>query len=376
MKEEKKFSFFSFILIIFNIALVTALGIGVAYMYQYMEQNNLTLQEGIAEIKINIKQAVTNISNAETDSTVTLNLPDNIGTYKEQIREEEIVSDYYFYNQLSEDGKIIYNTIEGNLNNMKTGEYTIEFGTEFNDSLQTEEGKAQLKEHFQAAWDALALDNPKIFFIDVTKLYLTIESTTIGMTTTCTATIGPEEGENYLIEGIKSEDIEEYENTLEAIRNNVVSNVSGSDYDKIKQIHDALVEEIEYDQSLSKTHTHDIYGALVEKCVVCEGYAKAYKYLLDGIGIPCVLVSGQGTNSKGETEEHIWNYVLIDNKWYAVDVTWDDPIITGGGSLTYAAKYKYFLKGANTFNSNHVANHYLSNNTFRFEYPELSREDY
>ena len=178
-----------------------------------------------------------------------------------------------------------------------------------------------------------------------------------------------------MIDGIKPEDINEYEQKLEAIRNSVVENVSGSDYDKAKQIHDALVDELEYDKTLSRIHTHDIYGALVEKCVVCEGYAKSYKYLLDGVGIPCVLVSGKGTNSKGETEEHIWNYVCLDNKWYAVDVTWDDPIVTGG-ALTNRIKHKYFLKGAPEFNSNHMANNYLSNNSFRFEYPKLSNEDY
>lgn len=376
MREEKKFSFFSFILIILNIALVVLLGVGAAFVYKYMQENDITIQEGVEEIKLSFQQAVDNISNAETNSTISLDRPEDIGLYTEPVREEEIVSDYYFYNQLTENGKIIYNTIEGNLDNMKSGEYTINFGTKFNESLQTEEGKAQLKVDFQAAWDALALDNPKIFFIDVTKLYLTIESTTIGADTTCTAYIGPEDGENYLIDGIKSEDIDEYEQTLEAIRSNVVANATGSDYEKAKQVHDALVDEISYDETLSRTHTHDIYGALVEKSVVCEGYAKAYKYLLDGLGIPCVLVSGQGTNSKGETEEHIWNYVFLEGKWYAVDVTWDDPIITGGGTLTNSIRYKNFLKGRDEFNKNHVANNYLSNNTFRFEYPELSRGDY
>lgn len=376
MREEKKFSFFSFILIIFNISLVITLGIGAAYIYNYMKQNDMTIKDGVEEITVSLKKAVNTVTNAETGNLISLTPKDeNNGTYTTQIRKEKIVSDYYFYNQLSENGKIIYNTIEGNLDNMKSGLYTINFGTKFNETLQTEKGKQELKVDFQAAWDALSLDNPKIFFIDVTKLYLTIESSTLGVTTTCKAYIGPEENKSYLIDGIKPEDINEYEQKLEAIRNSVVENVSGSDYDKAKQIHDALVDELEYDKTLSRIHTHDIYGALVEKCVVCEGYAKSYKYLLDGVGIPCVLVSGKGTNSKGETEEHIWNYVCLDNKWYAVDVTWDDPIVTGG-ALTNRIKHKYFLKGAPEFNSNHMANNYLSNNSFRFEYPKLSNEDY
>ena len=77
-------------------------------------------------------------------------------------------------------------------------------------------------------------------------------------------------------------------------------------------------------QRTKKNDIHNIYGALYNKKVVCEGYARTFKYILDGLGIENVLVSGTGTNSSGVTESHAWNYVKIDEKWYGVDVTWDD----------------------------------------------------
>lgn len=50
----------------------------------------------------------------------------------------------------------------------------------------------------------------------------------------------------------------------------------------------------------------------------CEGYARAFKLICDQIGLPCIVVSGDG---------HMWNYVQNeDGVWYAVDVTWDDPV--------------------------------------------------
>ena len=37
------------------------------------------------------------------------------------------------------------------------------------------------------------------------------------------------------------------------------------------------LKSLKYDSSLNKSNTHNIYGALIEKSVVCEGYAKSFK---------------------------------------------------------------------------------------------------
>lgn len=60
------------------------------------------------------------------------------------------------------------------------------------------------------------------------------------------------------------------------------------------------------------------YGALVKGDAVCQGYALAYKYLLNRAGIPSVIISSSAMN-------HAWNGVQINGQWYHVDCTWDDP---------------------------------------------------
>ena len=57
----------------------------------------------------------------------------------------------------------------------------------------------------------------------------------------------------------------------------------------------------------------DLYGALIEKECVCEGYAEAFKYLCDEAGLHCINVQREG--------EHMWNYVQLDGQWYSVDTT-------------------------------------------------------
>ena len=92
------------------------------------------------------------------------------------------------------------------------------------------------------------------------------------------------------------------------------------------------------------------------------------KILCDKENIPCILVVG---NINLETNfAHMWNYVQMeDGQWYAVDCTWDDL-----DDETNPVKYQYFLKGSESFNSNHTPdNTYI---TPAFTYPELSDTDY
>ena len=88
------------------------------------------------------------------------------------------------------------------------------------------------------------------------------------------------------------------------------------------------------------------------------------------------LVSGTGTNSQGEEENHAWNYVQINENWYAVDVTWDDPIMVNGGELTQELKYKYFLKGSDEFKVDHKEDGRISENGKQFKFPTLSTQNY
>ena len=66
---------------------------------------------------------------------------------------------------------------------------------------------------------------------------------------------------------------------------------------------------------------------------VCEGYARAMMILCRELGIPCVLAEGQARSSEtGTTVSHMWNYVQMEDGWYAVDTTWNDPYVMSNGT--------------------------------------------
>lgn len=288
------------------------------------------------------------------------------------------VSNNYYYNQLDENAKIIYSALENNKENMRSGTYKIDFGTQFNSLLKQSDGEAKLNVAFQSAWNAFTYDYPEIFYIDITKLILTTKTTSIGIFSTHRVELANEENSTYYAEGISSKsDLIYKEEYAKKIRDKIVNNLKGySNYEQIKYVHNWLIDNLEYDTTYKQTDIHNVYGALVNRKVVCEGYARAFKYILDGLDIENILVSGTATNSNNSTESHAWNYVKLDGKWYAIDVTWDDPIIKGGGRLTDKLRYQNFLKGKDEFLSNHREDGYLSENSIKFVFPELNSKNY
>ena len=99
-----------------------------------------------------------------------------------------------------------------------------------------------------------------------------------------------------------------------------------TDYDKALQAHDFLAKNVLYVNGFDK-ELHSIVGPFTKKQGVCEGFAKAYKYMLDLIGISNVLIYGYAVNiESGVEESHTWNMVQMDGHWLHIDVTFDTTI--------------------------------------------------
>ena len=319
----------------------------------------------INEDEINITQ---NVQQNEEYANLE-NLYENIITTQENV-------DYYYYDQLDEYAKIIYKGFENNKENMKSGTYTIDFGNQFNELLNSDGGEEKLNIAFQSAWNAYTYDNMDLFYIDVEKLILTINTTTALSIHNVKISNG--ENNSYLKQEFQTNiNLNEKLELLNKIKGQIKSQLQGyNDYVKVKEVHNWLIKAIEYDTNENTIEPYSIYGALTQGKAVCEGYARSFKYIMDELEIPCVLVSGTATNSNGITEAHAWNYVLLNGDWYAIDVTWDDPIIIGEGTVSEDTNYKYFLKGANTFLVTHKPDGYLSQNSIEFKFPTLNNNDY
>lgn len=112
-----------------------------------------------------------------------------------------------------------------------------------------------------------------------------------------------------------------------------------TDLEKVIAVHDYLVLNTEYDYINYKSdsipdESYTVYGALINRIAVCAGYAKAFEYLMERIGIRCGTVLGTAYGVDG-WDGHAWNTVRLDGEYYHVDVTFDDPINAKPGYIEH-----------------------------------------
>ena len=280
--------------------------------------------------------------------------------------------DTYYYEQLDVYSKLIYKSILNNIDKLRMGNYEIELSNSLANVMNKTDGKEAINLTFQNAWSAFRLDHPEVFDIDITNVYLTTKTTTTGKKTKY----------EFYLNSKEEKDIKVITSNTSIIKQKKEEIIKDLKYTnnatKVLNVHNWLVDNLQYDVTMQRTNNNNIYGALIENNVVCEGYAKAFKYLLDELDVPCVIVCGEVVDESGATQKHAWNEVYLNGNWYAIDVTWDNPIIIGGGKLINELKYKYFLKGATEINKNHFQNGRMAENEeeIEFKYPELSLEDY
>ncbi|HHT98079.1 MAG TPA: hypothetical protein GXZ90_09335 [Clostridiales bacterium] len=138
---------------------------------------------------------------------------------------------------------------------------------------------------------------------------------------------------------------------------------TSNDYKKTRKIHDYIVNKISFDESQTK---YSAYNGMIENSGVCEAYALlAYRMFTDS-GLETKIITGYAGG-----ELHAWNIVKINDKWYNIDLTWDDPVTPDKQQYT---RYDYFLKNENDFDDHTRDARYLTKD-FLETYP-ISEKSY
>ena len=118
-----------------------------------------------------------------------------------------------------------------------------------------------------------------------------------------------------------------------------------SEKEKARVLHNWITTNCHYDRSKKQ---HSEKTLLLDGYGVCEAYSDLYHNLLTEAGIASAVLTSDKIN-------HAWNLVRIDNRWYHVDVTWDDSTM---GPKNYPCvsgheNDQYFLLGDQQIRKDH-----------------------
>lgn len=127
------------------------------------------------------------------------------------------------------------------------------------------------------------------------------------------------------------EEIEEINSVVDKfVDENITNNMSTRD--KIKVIHDYIIDNTDYDNSFvvrsndNKYKSNTAYAVLMQGYGICSGYSDAMAIFLNKLNIINYKITTDESNITDTSDGHIWNLVYIDGKWLHLDLTWDDPV--------------------------------------------------
>jgi hypothetical protein len=274
---------------------------------------------------------------------------------------------------------------------------------------------------FGAARDAYLTDHPELFYIDFYKMTISVggsKGNYYGYIDSGREANLYHDG-GFTSETAVNEAIAEYNERVDEIAQAAEAEAErdlyGTEKDVVKAryVNRTLASEIQYDYgalndylengTASAASVNTAYGGLVNKVAVCGGYSRAFKAVMDKLGIPCLVVNGYGLSQdeKGnvtqKTVMHAWNYVYLPDpadeeaenaavslaanedegggKWYAVDVTWNT---TGnrGDATEGGVTDKYMNVGSLAFCVDHITDGIISSSNYELKYPALSPYNY
>lgn len=128
--------------------------------------------------------------------------------------------------------------------------------------------------------------------------------------------------------------IKEINIKIEQIMNSIT--FSSDQQENIKLIHDYIINNSKYDTDRSDNNianydSDTAYGNLIQGYGLCGGYADSMELFLEQLHIKSFKVS---------SDNHIWNAVNLNNKWYHLDLTWDDPVSSNKQDIL---EYNFFM---------------------------------
>lgn len=200
----------------------------------------------------------------------------------------------YVYNSLTDEEKTIYNEIVAAIKNFST---TCTFKAPHDGAMVTK------------VYQHVFFQEPELFWFQATTASYSGSTSSIPL--------------QYRY---SQADTATMQKQLDAAVNAIIAKfpANASVVTKLTIAHDTIITGTTF--SKDDPQAKNAFGPLAGDYGQCEGYAKALAYVCNKLGIDNVRVTGSKTAAMAPTDTHAWNKVLVNGKWYNIDLTWDDPV--------------------------------------------------
>lgn len=246
----------------------------------------------------------------------------------------EKYNSYFFYNQLTENEKKLYDLLNAqclsylNREEKITGKQEIDSSTYYYMPRISTIGLNLSKEQIDRTVKFFHYENPQYFFLN-NGILSTPDYSEVCL---CIYPLFAAGSERIKARNEISSLADSWAPTIEA---------QSTDAGKVKAIHDLVTSHVTYNSALydsnfkndDNEYSQSLYSVMgwSEKKSVCAGYSMAMAFLCNKYGIDTVCVT---------SDFHQWNLVRIGSQWYILDATWDDA----DGNQGYERFYFYFCR--------------------------------
>lgn len=270
------------------------------------------------------------------EETAEYSLRSSVGYYGS---EWEKYGNYYFYNQMSEAERAYWDSLqemciqyaEQNTPGTAVKKDNVETG-KYHTKLVASSMGLSLAEMKQLA-KIFRYSNPQYYFLN-NAIWSTSSTPAVGFG--IYSAFAGTEGRQKATAKVMGQ--------VEAWQSQI--NARSTDAEKVKLIHDLIIEKVEYNQAIydsdfdeNTEYSQSAYSVFCTDLTVCAGYAQSFEMMCNGSGIDAVAVT---------SSNHEWNKVRINDSWYNVDCTWDD--------LNSTVYYTYFERNDAMFDTS--SSHY------------------
>ncbi|MBQ8278238.1 MAG: InlB B-repeat-containing protein [Roseburia sp.] len=232
--------------------------------------------------------------------------------------EWDAYSSYYIYNQLSADGKKLWDALEVLCASYMDNEEDITYS--YLDFVRLESTEITAYNVGDIVW-AFKYSNPQYYFLS-NAYRISYNSTSISVSLCVYDAFASGAARKTATTAIKTL-LDEWYKTI---------NACSTEEEKVKVIHDLICNKVNYNNAILDDDDGDGYGDITSEeeqaeftqsaysvfctdLTVCAGYTQAFTWVCNGAGIETFGVT---------SSDHGWNKIRVNDNWYNMDCTWDD----------------------------------------------------